>query len=70
MRHTTRKSPCKFLTEQECIRVGCVPSAAVAVGGGGSLGGVCPEGGCLPGWVFPEGEGVSAPVHAGIHPPP
>ena len=27
--------------EQECITVGCVPSAAVAVGGMSALGGVC-----------------------------
>ena len=47
----------EFLFKQECISVGCIPSAAVAVGGGG----VCPGGLCLPGY------GVSAPVHAGIH---
>ena len=41
--------------KQECIPVGCLQSAAVAVSGGGD---VCPRG-CLPGgsaW----GEGVSA----------
>ena len=34
---------------QECIPVGCIPSAAVAVGGGRGVlpGGVCP-GVCLP----------------------
>ena len=42
---------------QESIPVGCVPSAAVAVGGGVSAQGVYPE-------------GVSAPMHVGIHPPP
>ena len=31
--------------KQECIPVGCVPSAAVAIWGGG----VCPGSGCLPG---------------------
>ena len=41
---------------QECIPVGCVPSAAVAVPGGE---GVCPVGGCLPRGCLP-GEGVSA----------
>ena len=41
--------------EQECIPVGCVPSAAVAVGGG-----VCPG---------VSAQEVSAPVHAGIQPP-
>ena len=39
------RSPCNGKSsEQECIPVGCVPSAAVTVGGGGV---VCP-GGCLP----------------------
>ena len=38
-------------TEQECIPVGCVPSAAVAVCWGGC---VCSWGGCLL-------QGVSAP---------
>ena len=52
--------------KQECIPVGCVPSAAVAVcrrclRGEVSAGGVCPEGvsaqrGCLPrGGVCPAG---------------
>ena len=48
--------------KQVCIPVGWVPSAAVAVLGGGCLprgvsdhGGVCPE-------------GVSAPMHAWMHP--
>ena len=43
-----------ILTKQECIPVGCVPSAAMAVFGGVSLprgvsarGGVCSRGGCL-----------------------
>ena len=30
-----------FKSKQECIPVGCVPSAAVAVGGSVCLGGVC-----------------------------
>ena len=52
-------------TKQECISVGCVPSAAVAVcpGGGVSPGGVSAQGG-LPGGVSAQGEclprGVSA----------
>ena len=50
-------------TRQECIPVGCVPSAAVAVcwEGGICPRGVCPGGGvCLPrGWCLP-GRGVSA----------
>ena len=39
------------LEEQECIPVGCVPSAAVAVPGGVCLpgGGCLPARGCLPG---------------------
>ena len=40
----------RCILSQECIPVGCVPSAAVAVGGGGVV--VCPGGlpggGCLP----------------------
>ena len=44
--------------KQECIPVGCVPSAAVAVGGGG----VCPSA------CWDTARGVSAPVHAGILP--
>ena len=48
---------------QEYIPVGCVPSAAMAVGGGVSA----PVHAC---WdMFAQG-GVSVPVHAGIHPPP
>ena len=46
-----------FQVQQECIPVGCVPSAAVAVGG------VCLPGGCI---TACTGRGVSAPVHAGI----
>ena len=56
-----------FLLEQECIPVGCVQSAAVAIGGVCPWG-VCPGGvylgGCLLGSVSPR---VSALVHAGIH---
>ena len=44
----------QILLQQECIPVGCVPSAAVAVGGGSAS-------------VYPGG--VSAQVHAGIRPP-
>ena len=55
--------------EQECIPVGCVPSAAVTAGGVSqhALGR-----GCIPACI---GQGVSVqggvcPVHAGIHPTP
>ena len=41
----------KELRKQECILVGCVPSAAVAVRGG--LPGRCLPGGCLPGEFLP-----------------
>ena len=37
-----------FCLKQECISVGCIPSAAMAFGGG-VVGRVCPGGGCLPG---------------------
>ena len=44
-----------FILQQECITVGCVSPASVAISGGGGclprrgvcLGGVCPEGVCL-----------------------
>ena len=40
----------EVINEQECIPVGCIPSAAVAVSWGG---------GCLPGgWYLPRREGV------------
>ena len=55
--------------EQECITVGCVPSAAVAVGGRGvsALGGVClwgcPPGGVVyPGGVYPAGVSAQGGV--------
>ena len=54
------------ILEQECIPVGCVPSAAVAVSGAeGVFPGVSAQGGvCLRGGVFPVGlsalGGVSA----------
>ena len=68
--------------KQECIPVGCVPSAAVAIcWGGGCLpggvsaqrgclprGGVCP-GVCLPGGVSAQGAGVSAGVCLADTPP-
>ena len=47
-----------FHGKQECIPVGCVPSAAVAAGRGGR---------CLPGWGCLLG-GICS-MHAGIHPP-
>ena len=45
--------------QQECIPVGCVPSAAVAVGGGlhrglSAWGGVCPGGWVCLGGVCPS----------------
>ena len=46
----------QHLCEQECIPVGCVLSAAVAIGG---VSAPVHAGICLP-------RGVSAPVHAGI----
>ena len=48
--------------KQECILVGCVPSAAVAVSWGclPSPGGVLPSGGCFLLGVLPS-QGVSAP---------
>ena len=59
--------------KQECIPVGCVPSAAVAVPGGEGrlLGGVCPgRWGCLPGGggcvCYSASWDMSSPVHAGI----
>ena len=71
----------EILSKQECIPVGCIPSAAVAIGRGVCLGSclpgsVCP-GGFLPGvsaWGCLSAQrgvcpgGVSAPVHAGIPP--
>ena len=49
----------KLKVKQECIPVGCVPSAAVAISWGG--GQVLPRG-CLPRGVYPGGVwlGVSA----------
>ena len=48
----------------------CCWKKSVAIGGGGvsPRGGVCPRG-CLPRGVSAQ-EGVSAPVHAGIHTTP
>ena len=57
-----------------CIPVGCVPSAAVAVGGGVGVRVsawvvVCPgRGVCVSQHAL--GRGVCAPVHVGIHTPP
>ena len=60
--------------KQECIRVGCVPSAVVAAGRGVSARGCLPRGlsarrvsdhaGVCQGGVCPVGV---CPVHAGIH---
>ena len=56
-------------TKQECIPVGCVPSASVAILGGGEG---CLSGGCLPrgvrpgsvypGWCLPRGLSVQGDV--------
>ena len=49
------------IAEQECIPVGCVPSATVAVCPGGGVfpgaGDVCPGGVCLPGECTPPPRG-------------
>ena len=58
--------------QQECIPVGCVLSAGVAISGGSAQGGSAP-GGVYPGGVSAWGclpREVSAPVHAGIYTPP
>ena len=65
------ESPCMNSIQQECIPVGYILSAGVAISGGsaqgGLLNGVSTRGvsawGCLP-------REVSTPVHAGIHTPP
>ena len=45
--------------KKECIPIGCVPSAAVAISGGGfATGGVSAWAGCLPKGV--SAQGVSA----------
>ena len=57
---------------QECIPVGCVPSAATAVPGGGKFaGGVLPRGGCFLGGesVLPGGGGWYPSMHWGRPPP-
>ena len=47
------------MLKQECIPVGCLPPASVAVSGRGCLpGGVCPGGVCLPGGVYLSGTTV------------
>ena len=56
------------ILEQECIPVGCVPSAAVTVSGGGGVfpgvsaqGGVCLRGGGLPSGIACLGGGGCLP---------
>ena len=80
----TLVSPLWKKIQQECIPVGCVPSAALAVwwGGGGAQGGVCPVGvsdqrGVFPGGivclggVYPGGCLPMGRVSAwGVHHPP
>ena len=55
-----QKSVSLINPKQECIPGGCLPSAAVAVGGVGGRGCLPGDGGVCPGGVF-------AQVHAGIH---
>ena len=57
---------------QECIPVGCVPSAAVAVCWGGVSARGCLPGGCLPGGVCLEGvcPGGLPKCMLGYTPPP
>ena len=47
------------MNKQECIPVGCVPSATVAAGEGvvSAPGGVWETGGCLPDGCLPSGGG-------------
>ena len=52
----------EIVIKQECIPVGCVPSAAVAVSGGGV---VC-LGGCLPGGVYPRGVSAKEGGRGGL----
>ena len=57
------------MLKQECIRVGCVPCAAVAVGGGGSASvhaGIHPPV-CGPG--YPVGVGLETPLDVGLENP-
>ena len=61
---TLSDNEAKNIKEQECIPVGCVPSAVVAISGGG--GGVCPGGylpggECLPGGCLPGGGVCQTP---------
>ena len=49
----------KNIVKQECIPVGCVLSAAVAVGGGGSAGGMSAQG------VFAQGDVCPGGVYRG-----
>ena len=62
--------------EQDSIPVGCIPSAAVAVGGGGGCWVSAPVHagisvwGCLPQCMLGYLPGGVCPVHAGIHIPP
>ena len=62
----------KQSTKQECIPIGCIPPASVAIVGGCvclrgvclEVGGVCLEGGCLPrgGGCLSRGGGVCLEV--------
>ena len=62
--HTSIYCHLYFYNEQECIPVGCVPSAAGRLGGRVSVGG-CPPGGVCPGGCLPGGVCLG-----GAHLPP
>ena len=67
----------EYKAKQESLPVGCVPSAAVAVGGGGfAQGDVCPEGFCLwgvcqeglsGGWEVSARECLPGGVYPSMH---
>ena len=60
---TTKKAVPRSLTPQECIPVGWVPSAAVAVSGGGGTA----QGVCVPGEVCPWGGGLTEGKARGVY---
>ena len=63
-----RQSLCsKNTSTQECIPVGCVPSAAVAVGGGPSVGLETPQ---VWAWRHPSGVGLETPPRVWAWRPP
>ena len=52
--------------KQECIPVGCVPSAVVAIGGGYLPGGCQPRGGVCLGGCLPRGVSTWGGVYPGL----